>query len=54
MVETLAHGKTMTHMVLKCNLSISRGDKSLGTLSNNDNDDGSENVAKNEFALFQT
>ena len=53
MVETLAHGKTVTHMVLKCNLSIRRGDKSLGTLSN-DNDNGSENVAKNEFALFQT
>ena len=53
MVETLAHGKTVTHMVLKCNLSISRGDKSSGTLSN-DNDNGSENVAKNEFALFQT
>ena len=45
MVETLSHGKTVTHMILKCKLSVTRGDKSLGTLSNNDND-GSENVAK--------
>ena len=45
MVETLSHGKTVTHMILKCNLSVTRGDKSLATLNNNDND-GSENVAK--------
>ena len=45
MVETFSHGKTVTHLILKCKLSVTRDDKSLGTLSNNDND-GSENVAK--------
>ena len=45
MVETFSHGKTVTHLILKCKLSVTRGDKSLGTFSNNDND-GSENVAK--------
>ena len=50
MVETLSHGKTVTHMILKCNLSVTRGDKSLGTTTMT----AVKVSLKNEFALFQT